>query len=125
MKDPISLENLPQHLKNLKESGSFDENLVVDIGVVTPSNNINILKRGGIALVFCLLLFLGFISYDTMQPKNIMVSLSVEDIQSVPGVVSDMNGEVVSIKKNEDDSYEIVLSIKQNSFIERLRKIKW
>jgi hypothetical protein len=121
MKDPIGLENLPQHLKKLKETGSFDENLVVDMGVITSSNKMSILKKASLTIVFCLFVGINLIAYNIIVPKNIIMTLKENEINSVSELAKKMNGEVVSVKKNSDESYEVIVSVRRTlrSFFER------
>jgi hypothetical protein len=126
MKDPMSLENLPQHLKNLKDNGKFDENLVVDMGVVTPSNNMSFLKRAAAVLTICLSLGASFIVYNNMMYENITITLDTSDFESASETLNEIGGKVLSVDNNDDGSYTVVLSVKRNvsNFIERLRKNK-
>lgn len=113
MKDPISLEDLPQHLKKLKESGSFDENLVVDMGVVKSSKKMGILKKSSLVVIFCLFIGINLIAYNNFVPKNVVITLKENEINSISNLAKEMGGEVVSVKKNNDESYEVIVSVRR------------
>jgi hypothetical protein len=126
-KQPMSLENLPGYMDSLRNSGSTDENLVVDMGrVIEPAAaSIDWFKPAVFALAFCLFLAVG-ISYNSFSEKDITVVLDTNNIEAISEIVSANGGNVVSVKQNADFSYEIKIDKLNNakSFIDSLRKNK-
>ena len=60
-----------------------------------------------------------------MSDKNITVIINAENsnLQTVSKMIADKGGQVVNIKKNEDNTYEAkVLTKNTRSFLELLRK---
>jgi hypothetical protein len=123
MKNPISLDKLPDYLKNI--NGNTDDSLVVDMGRIV-NNKTNWYKRVGYsALSACLVLTIGFFINNITSSRNVTISMdSNYNLQTVSKIISDNGGKIVSIKQNEDDTYQIEFTTRKNSklFIEWLRK---
>jgi hypothetical protein len=129
MKDPMSLDKLPGYLKELKESGSTDDSLIVDMGqIVVPKEPLSLAglrKKIAYAITICLIIATSIITVNSMSNKNITVVIDAENanIQTVSKIITDGGGQVLDIKQNEDNTYEVkVLTKNTRSFLELLRK---
>lgn len=122
---PLNLKHLPKYLKNLRESNSCDENLVVDMGqIVNSSPKFSKLYLGVPVLMLLVALALPAAYYFNDSKSAILVFDT--DNKDFSKIISDNGGEVISVKKNENSIYEVKIGkLKDvNSFIERLRKSK-
>lgn len=124
MKNPMSLKNLPEYLKSLKESGVSDDSLVVDMGqVIIETPYLSIFKRYAIATTAMLFLAIGAYGFYGSLNKNITIILDSNNIQTVSKILLDDGVEIVSIEKIKDSSYEIRLKAFKNikSLVEKLK----
>ena len=126
-KDPMPLRDLPQYLESLKENNSFGDGPVVDMGQII-SEEPYWYKRFAYAAAACLLIGAGFFTYSSIPNRNITIVIEANNAspQAIADIVSDGGGQIISVKQNEDSTYEVKLfALKNiNSFIERLRKNK-
>lgn len=126
MKNPINLKDLPGYLSYLKRNNKTDETLVVDIGRIESPKNNNVLRNITMSLLFIFLFGASLVTYNIILPEKVIITLNKDDINSVSGIAEKMNGEVVSVKKTDDESYEVVLSVKRSlrSALDRVFKSK-
>lgn len=120
---PISLENLPEYLKSLKD-GNAGSSPVVDMGqIVTPKRSFlpQILAT---LLVFVVLGVSSVATYNVMSTKELTVVVDVANPQTIPQIVADSGGEVLAVKQMEGSTYEVKVSTRKSGhkFLEWLRK---
>lgn len=126
---PLSLKDLPQYLKSLKEKNQTDEDLVVDMGkIVNDRPSLGIFKKFSLITV-CL--FLGTsiaITYNMVLNEKVTIVLNSDnrDMDEISKMVSENGAQVFSIEKNKNNDYEIKLKVRKNlkNFLENLRKNK-
>jgi len=124
---PMSLENLPQYVKNLQETGDTGGSCVVEMGQIVVEKK----PRTWLAILICIIISLSTITtYSLMSKQQLTVVVDMDNetnpFQSIPKIISDIGGEVVDVKQNNDSTYEIKISTRKSksSFLERLRKNK-
>lgn len=126
-KQPMPLEDLPQYLKSLKESGSTGSSPVVNMGQITmPEKKSNRWFGFTLAAILCLSLGMGGLVYYTLPQSNqLTIIVDVNEMSSpltVSNIVSE-GGKVTDVKLNEDSTYEVKVSTRKDkrSFLEWLR----
>lgn len=126
--EPINLKDLPDRLKKLREKKEFDENLVVDMGKISPPP---FFTGTRVALTFLLLFLVSFVSistFDLIRNKNVTIVLNTNDIdpETLSDILSENGAKIISVKETGGSSYEVELSRLGNlkEFIEKLRKNK-
>ena len=120
---PISLENLPEYLKSLKD-GSAGSSPVVDMGqIVTPKRSF--IPQILAALLVCIVLGVSSVAtYNVMSTKQLTVVVDVTNPQTIPQIVADSGGEVLAVKQMEGSTYEVKVSTRKSGhvFLEWLRR---
>lgn len=125
---PMSLEDLPQYLKSLKENGEIGDCGVVDMGMVVGPK-----KSYSKWLAFAALMLFGIggvIAYDSMSVKQHTIVLDIQDAsdpnQMISQIIADSGGQILTVKHNNDSTYEVEINTRKNkrSFLEWLRKNK-
>lgn len=128
-KNPMSLENLPDYLKSLKEKGNSGEPCLVDIGQINQPKSF-FLQKFLIALVICFSFGItGKVAYNQLSTKEITVVVDMkgnDPLQSIPKLVSDNGGNIVSVTKKDDSIYEVKMTTRKSkrSFLEIFRRNK-
>jgi len=129
--EPMSLEDLPQYLKNQRENGSTGNSPVVNMGqIMVPqrTSGIKWVERFVYAAIMFVALGVGgMITYDVMTPQQFTVIVDSDTgISAIPTIVSDSGGEVIAVKQNADSTYEVKVSTHKSShsFLEWLRNNK-
>jgi len=124
---PMSLENLPQYVKNLQENGDTGESCVVDIGQIVIEKK----SHKWLVMLICVIMsVLTVATYSFMSKQQLIFVVDMDKetnpFQSIPKIISDIGGEVVDVKQNNDSTYEIKIYTRKSksSFLERLRKNK-
>jgi hypothetical protein len=107
--DPMPLSQLPEYVRSLRESGSVGDGVVVDMGMIVDDERPKSwLRRSAYATAACLFLALGTLTYTFMASKSIKI-VAAEGVgyQTIVDVVAEGGGRIVSMKKNDDNSYEL------------------
>jgi len=125
MNDPMPLQDLPEYLKNHRNSQ--ENSPVVGMGqIVTPRSKWP--QRIVWAAAFCVFLGVAGVGIVSLSPKDITVVIAASDVNPdfIAGIVSVGGGRVLSVKQTENDTYEVKMSLRRNvnSFLEWLRKNK-
>lgn len=126
---PMSLENLPNYVRSLKEKGVTGGSCVVDMGVIEqPEPSDTWLKRI-VAMAFCVTLMFGVFVFYGSSPEQFTVILNVDandpnPIQAISKMVEDSEGEVLAVKQKENSTYEVKVSTRKSrsAFFEKLSK---
>jgi len=120
--NPMSLENLPQYVKNLQETGDTGGSCVVEMGQIVVEKK----PRTWLAILICIIISLSTIMSKQQLTFVVDMDKETNPFQSIPKIISDIGGEVVDVKQNNDSTYEIKISTRKSksSFLERLRKNK-
>ena len=124
---PMSLENLTNYVKSLKERGLTGGSCVVEMGVIEqPEQSDKWLKRI-VAMAFCVTLMFGVFVFYSSKPDQFTVILNVNEpnpIQAISKMVEDSEGEVVAVKHKEASTYEVKVSTRRSrsAFLEKLSK---
>lgn len=129
-KEPMPLENLPEYLKNLKAEGRTNGSPVVGTGqIIVENSSTNWIRNLAFAVMLCL--FVGtssMIAYNQMSTKNLTVTLTASNAspELISKLINDGGGQVVSVKQNEDNSYEVKIATKKSkkSFLDFLKRNK-
>lgn len=121
---PMSLENLPNYVKSLKENGSTGGSCVVDMGVIEQPKSNKWLKRIVAASLLMTTIF-GIAVYNS-TPEQFTVIVDVEQdnpIQAISKMVEDNQGEVVAVKQKEGSTYEVKVSTRRSkkAFMEQMK----
>lgn len=127
-KQPMSLENLPQYIKSLKENGDTGGSNLVSVGqIVVPKRSY--LKTSIIVLCF----FIGVgsaLTYNHLSTNQFTVVVDMDKgintPQSITKIVTDSGGQVIAVKQNDDLTYEVKIATRKSrhSLLERFRKNK-
>lgn len=126
MKDPLPLENLPEYLKNHRNTDSSGSP-VVGMGQIVVSNS-KWPQRIVWTAAACVMLGIAGAALTVMSPKDVTVVISAQDANPafIANIVSVGGGKVVSVTQTETDTYEVKMSLRKNvnSFLDWLRKNK-
>jgi hypothetical protein len=124
--EPMNLKKLPEHLKKLREKGEFDENLVVDMGKISPS--IKYPRAGIVFLLFFLFSLFSLSTINFLQNKSITIVLNANEIdqKTLTELLSKSGAKIISVKEAGDFYYEVEVKKLNNlkEFIEKLKKNK-
>jgi hypothetical protein len=124
-KKPMPLKNLPQYLKSIKETGDTGSAPVVSMGQIceTPVAKRSFIYWSQQAIFSMMMLiiislgsFMTYNMYDMVSVKQFTVIMDVENgsSQSITKIVSDIGGEVITVKQNADSSYEVKVKTRKN-----------
>lgn len=120
---PMSLENLPNYIKSLKENKSTGGSCLVDVGTIEIKKS-TWTKKFILATSICLILGIsGFMAYN-LTPQQFTITVNL-DKDADPQIFATEN-EIVSVKQNEDNTYELKVSTRKSkrAFLESLKKNK-
>jgi len=120
----MPLSQLPEYIKSLKESGSVGDGVVVDMGmIVSDEKPRNWFRRSAYGIAACLFLAAGTLTFMASKSIKIVAEKGV-GYQTIANVVAEGGGHIVSMKKNDDNTYELrVLSFnRMSSFLDNLRR---
>lgn len=127
-KKPMSLENLPEYLKSLKENGESGSPLVNTGQIITTGSSVNWFQTSIFTLLFCMILGLGsMMTYTMMSTKNITINVDINQSdnpsQTIQKIVSEGGGEVLSIEQSDEDSYQVKVATRKSrrSFLDLFR----
>ena len=128
--NPMSLENLPDYL-NTRHAVSTGGSPVVEMGQLIVEEKRSSWSR----FVTVMLLFLvlsvggvgGVMTYDKMSTQELTVVVDIDqgvDPQTIPTMVSDSGGKVLSVTKKDSDTYEVKVKTRKDrqTFLEWLLK---
>ena len=128
---PVSIENLPEYLKSVRERGESGGAPVVGMGQIMVPKRSHLLRYALASLTLCFTLAIGgIVTYNyTNAPQNMTVVLGTDqklDTQAVAALVTENGGEVIAVTQRDDMTYEVKLAPRQNrqSLLERLRNHK-
>lgn len=124
MNKPMPLEDLPEYLKSARE-GNTGSAPVVGMGrIVEPPQKSNWLQHSLVALLlFCAVGMGGMVAYNVMSPDQFTVIVDMNDPTSIQRIVSDSGGEIIAVKQNDEDTYEVQVSTRKSrrSFLDWIR----
>jgi hypothetical protein len=129
-KKPTSLENLPEYLESLKKSGKTGGSIVVDTGQIVTTNERPWFKKVILSLMICVFAVGGITTYSMMSNKQYTVVVDLgknsTPFLTIPKIVSDSGGEIISVTQKEDETYEVKLTTRKSrrSFLELFCKNK-
>ena len=126
-KEPMNLEDLPQHLKAVRENGNTSTP-VVGMGQIVMPEKKPVRWEG---LVFAAIMFfavttVSMITYDVMTPQQLTVIVESDNGSALPTIVSDSGGKIIAVKQNTESTYEVEISTHKSkrSFLAWLRDNK-
>lgn len=125
--NPMSLEDLPNYLKSLKEKGKAGD-CFVDMGKL-ESKPVGFWSQKSVIMAICLFLGTGgMIGYNLTSNNQITVFIDLNNknnsIESISQMIANSGGEMIDLKQNEDFTYEVKISTRKSrrSFLYRLLK---
>lgn len=131
---PMSLDDLPEYLKSLKENGTVGDSCVVDMGtIIEPKPKSYLwLQRIVLAIAVCTIAGTGgMIAYDLNSTKQltVMVSLNIDadPTKAIPEMIADSGAQILAVTKKEGSSaYEVKVSTRKSRklFLEWIIKNK-
>jgi hypothetical protein len=122
--EPMPLSQLPEYIKSLRESGSVGDGVVVDMGMIVDDEKPRSwFRHYAYATAACLFLAAGTLTFMASKSIKIVAEKGV-GYQTIANVVAEGGGHIVSMKKNDDNTYELrVLSFsRMSSFLDNLRR---
>lgn len=129
---PMSLEHLPDYIKNLQEHGNSGDPCLVDMGSIIDNNKFDYLlwtKRLAFGVVTCISLGIcTFLAYDAIATKEITVLVQIDNqvdpVQVLPEIVTESGGKILAVEQKDISVYELKISTRRNkkSFLEWLNK---
>lgn len=129
-KNPMSLENLPEYLKSIRDSGNTESSCVVDMGTIVETKKFGYTKSL-FAIAICLTLGISSIlTYDYMSTKQITfvvdMNNEVNPLTIIPEMMTDSGGDIIAMEEKENHVYEVKVSTRKSkrSFLEWLHKNK-
>lgn len=121
----MNLRDLPAYIDSVREGGQGDYSPVVDMGRIVdeaPASG----KVGIFAVAACFFLMAGVGIYAFGSRSVLITAESGLEPGEVASIIEDEGGRVFSVKKNEDETYEVRFFRLggTGSFLEGLRKNK-
>lgn len=131
-KQPMSLEDLPEYLKSQRENGDMGRPNLVGTGqLITKKTFMSWSQQVILAMSLLLLAGAGsMVAYNSMAENQLTVIVDIDKnadpSQTISKIVSDSGGTMLSVKQNEDLTYEVKVSTRKSrhSFLEWFRKNK-
>lgn len=126
-KQPMSLEDLPGHLQQMRERGETGSAPVVGMGTLEEPKK----SSNWTAILLALMLVFtvglgGYTTYNVMTPSELTVMVEGQNMspQAIAIMVEESGGEVIAVKQNEDSTYEVKVSThsRKGKFLDRLRQ---
>lgn len=127
MKDkPMPLSDLPEYIKSVRDHGQSDFVPVVEMGRIVTPNKPRLRLSALVAAASFLLIVCGVLGYDAASKNIILTAAEGMDSKAVAQIVSDGGARVMSVTKNDDETYEVkVLTLKNlGSLLDNLKKNK-
>jgi len=128
MKGPMPLEDLPDYLRSLKNSGSLGDGTVVDMGTIVSPRRNWLLTVSYLSAAFLIVSAAALTTYNTLSAQNATVVLYANNIDkdAISKIMSDAGGRIVSVEQKNDSTYKVKFSTKKSlsSLIDWLRKNK-
>lgn len=122
-KKPMDLKNLPKYLNSVKDDeGSGSP--VVGMGQIVTEEPVRWFRNSGIAMLLIVVLTIGGATvYNLNSSQQFTYIVDFDSSQSIPKIVTDSGGEIVSVEQNEDSTYKVKVSTRKSkfSFLEWLR----
>lgn len=114
MNKPISLEKLPERLKNQRENGNTDE-ILVDVGQITfetpQTKNYNTIIFSTLIVLFTAF-GIGITSYNSLNKDQQYTVILNTDYPSQ--LTSDIDTEIIAVKQIDVSTYEVKVSTKKD-----------
>lgn len=127
--NPMSLEDLPEYLKSIRNSGDT-EGCFVDMGTIVETKKFGYTKSL-FTIAICLTLGISSIlTYDYMSTKQITfvvdMNNEVNPLTIIPEMMTDSGGDIIAMEEKENHVYEVKVSTRKSkrSFLEWLHKNK-
>lgn len=123
----MPIEDLPDYLKSNKNYHNVKNPPVVDMGrIVVPHRKWTKIATYLSALI--LMAGASFFGYNLLSSKNFTIEINTANIDTkiVKDIVTKEGGEIISLKKQDKNSYEVKMITKKNidSLLEKIRKNK-
>ena len=127
--NPMSLENLPQYLKNQREKGDMGNAPVVNMGqlMVTEEKSWSGWARGlGVAVLMFMAMGVSIMSYNMLSPRQMTVIIDIDQnsdpSKAISQIVSESDGEIISVEHKKDTTYEVEVKTRKSkkSFLDWL-----
>ena len=115
-KKPMSIGDLPEYLKSLKEKGQTGNGMLVDMGQIKPPKKKSYWKHAMAAILFLATIGLGSTIVYYKAPTKTVVK--IDEIKPLPKNIP--NEEKIIINENEDDIIAVKEEKKPQSFFEWL-----
>jgi predicted alternative tryptophan synthase beta-subunit len=132
MQKPMDLKNLPGYLKSVRENGNTDESPLVNMGqIINVDSETGFMrwsKKIALAASICMILAIGIMTHNSMSTKQYTVIVGMNQgadvYQTIPQIVSENGGEIISVKQRNDSTYEVKVATNKSrsSFLEWFRK---
>jgi hypothetical protein len=127
---PMPLNKLPEYLKSLQEHENPQSSCVIDMGrIVDATQDVNWTQRIvfslTVLLVFAFSSFTIYNFFDTEQMTVVMnLTKDSDPFETIPKIISDSGGKILSVKQQKDSSYEVKLSTRKSKslLLQWLRK---
>lgn len=122
----MSLEDLPEYLKNARQHGETGSP-IVNTGQIVTTNTSSVSWIHMMALGFLMLITIGtgIITYNSMSTRNIIINIDIDNgnVDKISKIVSDGGGEVLSVDQKDDDTFEVKVKTRKSrkSFLDFLR----
>jgi len=124
----MPLEDLPDYLRSLKNSGSLGDGTVVDMGTIVSPRRNWLLTVSYLSAAFLIVSAAALTTYNTLSAQNATVVLYANNIDkdAISKIMSDAGGRIVSVEQKNDSTYKVKFSTKKSlsSLIDWLRKNK-
>lgn len=127
--NPMSLKNLPEHLKSVREKGDSCESPLVNVGQIVDadveSGFMRWSKKIALAASICMVLAVGgILTYDSMNQNQYTIIVDAHQGANISQIVSESGGQIVSINQTNDGTYEVTITSEKSrrSFLEWFRK---
>lgn len=124
-KKPMPLKDLPQYLESARENGDMEDGPVVEMGqiIMPEERSHNWVGIAAASILFVSVSLGGLIAYDSMSREDFKVIVNTNAPSNMSKIVSDSNGEIISVKQNTNDTYEVHISTRKSkrSFLDWLQ----
>ena len=124
----MSLGDLPAYIESVREGGQSEYVPVVEMGrIVDAEPAFGRSRMFAFAVAMCFFLMVGAGAVYALGSRSVLITADSDlESRAVASMIEDEGGRVFSVKKNEDDTYEVRFFKfgSTGSFLEGLRRNK-
>ena len=112
---PMSLDQLPEYLKSIRNKNN-DQDCLVDVGQISTPMKWSHQMMLSLA-VFMSVVGLSVATYKLTESQEVTVVFDVNDqtdARSIAKIVEDNGGQMIDVKQTQESTYEVKISTRKN-----------